>query len=236
MSRHYTKPNRADVLASFAPGRVTRLALGREQKQALRDRDGHLALSVVRHLLGARCASVKPATPYESFPLTEHTFQALAVRLGRRVGIKRSRALVRRLIAAGVIREVGSYRQPYRNQAGCSGFRVRSHSREKPKAGEPRARKRVFSAGIDGDSLAVDFSPRKRARTRRSDARQLTRSPKLSGYGGIARRSGPGRPRTLRRLCLWPARLRGRYRARAAPAPLSMRAVDGLRCRGRQNV
>jgi hypothetical protein len=34
-----------------------------------------------------------------------------------------------------------------------------SHSREKQKAREPRARKRVFSAGIDGDSLAVDFSP-----------------------------------------------------------------------------
>jgi hypothetical protein len=41
------------------------------------------------------------------------------------VGIKRSGALRLRLVVAGMIRDGGSYRQPYRNRAGGSGFRVR---------------------------------------------------------------------------------------------------------------
>jgi hypothetical protein len=117
------KPNLRDVLAALAPGRVTRLELSAEQKRALRDRDGQLALDVVRHLLGARAVSV-PAGNGSSFPLTEATFQAIARRLGRPVGIKRSRALVRRLLAAGVLESAGSYRQHYYNRAGAGGFRV----------------------------------------------------------------------------------------------------------------
>jgi hypothetical protein len=119
------KPNLAGVLASVVPGRVARLSLEGKQKRALRDPEGQLALNVLRHLLGARAASVRPGRAPEPFPLTEQTFQAVASRLGRPVGIKRSRALRRRLVAAGVIRDGGSYRQPYRNRAGGSGFRVR---------------------------------------------------------------------------------------------------------------
>jgi hypothetical protein len=50
------------------------------------------------------------------------------------------------------------------------------------------------------------------------------------------RRRGRGRPRTPRRLDSWPARSRGRCRARAALAPLSRHAVDGLRCRECRDV
>jgi hypothetical protein len=103
-----TKPSLAGVLASIVPGRVARRDLEGEQKRALRDHEGPLALDVLRHLLGARAASVRPRSAPAPFPLTEQTFQAVATRLGHQVGIKRSRALRRRLVAAGVIREGGS--------------------------------------------------------------------------------------------------------------------------------
>lgn len=48
------RPNLADVLAAITPGRVVRLDLTPEQRRAFRDRDGRIALDVVRHLLGAR--------------------------------------------------------------------------------------------------------------------------------------------------------------------------------------
>ena len=85
MAGRCSKPNLADVLAAFTPGCATRLTLSAEQKHALRDRDGQLALDVVRHLLGARAA----VTASGSFPLTEATFQTIARKLGQRVGIKR---------------------------------------------------------------------------------------------------------------------------------------------------
>jgi hypothetical protein len=91
-----TKPNLAGVLGSVVRGRVARLSLEQEQKRALRDHEGQLALDVLRHLLGARAASVRPGRAPEPFPLTEQTFQAVASRLGRPVGIKRSRLLRRR--------------------------------------------------------------------------------------------------------------------------------------------
>jgi hypothetical protein len=119
-----TKPTLADVLASVQTGRTIPLSLTPTQKSAFRDRDGRLALSVLRHLLGARAISVRPSTPRDLFPLTEATFQAIARRLGYRVGIKRSRQLLRRLTAAGVIASSGSYRQRYRNGPGSTGFRV----------------------------------------------------------------------------------------------------------------
>ena len=122
MARHAT-PNLAGVLGAIVPGRVTRLRLTEGQKRALRDREGQLALHVLRHLLGARAAAF-PST-VKTFPLTEPTFQAVARRLGRPVGIKRSRALVRRLVDTRVIETAGSYRQRYRNQGGNGGFRVR---------------------------------------------------------------------------------------------------------------
>jgi hypothetical protein len=115
------KPNLADVLRSVVRGRVARLSLNRAQKRALRDPDGQIALDVLRHLLGARAENGAP----KPFPLTEQTFQAVASRLGYRVGIKKARALRQRLVETGVLEGWGSYRQPYRNRAGSSGFRVR---------------------------------------------------------------------------------------------------------------
>ena len=108
------------VLANVVRGRVAYLVLTPEQKRALRDRDGRLALDVLRHLLGARDAIRAP----ERSPLVESAFQAVARKLGHEVGQKRSRLLIRRLHAAGVIVDSGQYRQPYRNSATRSGFKV----------------------------------------------------------------------------------------------------------------
>jgi hypothetical protein len=151
------KPNLAGVLASVVPGRVARLALEGEQKRALRDPEGQLALDALRHLLGARAASVRPGRPPGPFPLTEQTFQTVASRLGHPVGIKRSRTLRRRLLAVGVIRSGGSYRQPYRNRAGASGFRVRLY----------RLGVELRRSALRGKRLSAEFgtsSPRDRVR------------------------------------------------------------------------
>jgi hypothetical protein len=94
-------PRFEDVLASVCRGRVAYLVLTREQKGALRDPEGRIALDVLRHLLGAR-----PMVP-ERFPLTEQAFQAVAGRLGYVVGQKRCRRMVRRLLALRVIGECG---------------------------------------------------------------------------------------------------------------------------------
>ena len=117
------KPRLAGVLAAVVRGRVTPLKLTREQRLALGDRDGRLAVDVLRHLHAARMIAVAPAEPREAFPLTELTFQAVARKLGVTVGIKRSRGLIRRLCAEGVVEPSGSYRQRYTR--GLSGFRVR---------------------------------------------------------------------------------------------------------------
>jgi hypothetical protein len=109
-----------DVLAEVRRGRVVYLCLTPDQRRGLRDRDGQLALNVLRHLLGARADRRDP----ERFPLTEAAFQAVARRLGREVGQKRARRLIGRLRAAGVIADSGQYRQPYRQSAARSGFKV----------------------------------------------------------------------------------------------------------------
>jgi hypothetical protein len=111
-------PRVVDVLADVRRGRVAYVCLTREQKRALRDPEGQIALDVLRHLLGAR-----PMNP-ERFPLVEHAFQAIARRLGYVVGQKRCRRMVKRLLAAGVVEGRGHYRQPYRNSPVRSGFRV----------------------------------------------------------------------------------------------------------------
>lgn len=54
-----------DVLANVCRGRVAYLALTPEEKRALRDPEGQIALDLLRHLLGAR-----PMNP-ERFPLAE---------------------------------------------------------------------------------------------------------------------------------------------------------------------
>jgi hypothetical protein len=111
------------VLAHVCLGRVVHLDLTREQKKALRDADGHLALDVLRHLLGAREPAMK-GTPPERFPCVAFCFQAVAAKIGKPVGQKRARALVRRLIDADIIEVAGQYRQPYRNTGTRSGFQV----------------------------------------------------------------------------------------------------------------
>ena len=109
------------VLPRSFCGRVVRLELTREQKRALRDRDGQIALDVLRHLLGAREAMGAVGR----FPLSEHAFQAIARKLGYDVGQKRARALACRLVEAGITEEAGHYRQEHHNSAGRDGFHVR---------------------------------------------------------------------------------------------------------------
>jgi hypothetical protein len=111
-------PHLEDILANVRRGRVAYVCATPDQNRALRDTDGRIALDVLRHLLGAR-----PMTP-ERFPLTEQAFQAIARRLGYVLGQKRCRRMVARLAQAGVIGVAGQYRQPYRNSAVRSGFRV----------------------------------------------------------------------------------------------------------------
>lgn len=117
------KPNLAAVLAAIQPGNTVLISLTPQQKRALADQEGQLALTVVRHLLGARTASAQTDHARDRFPLTEATFQAVARKLGHKVGIKRSRALIRRMNVSGVLERSGSYRQPYRT-LGVSGYRV----------------------------------------------------------------------------------------------------------------
>jgi hypothetical protein len=129
-------------------GRVAYLCLTPEQKRQFRDLDGKLALDVLRHLLGAR------ADRQERFPLTEGAFQAVARKLGHQIGQKRSRLLIKRLLAAGVIVGSGSYRQPYRNTGVRTGFRVDLHrlaryaSRLASKAQRPVGKRRSVKSKI----------------------------------------------------------------------------------------
>jgi hypothetical protein len=118
MAARQRRPTLERMLANVRRGQVAYLVLTAEQKRALKDPGGRVALDVLRHLLGAR-----PANP-EKFPLTEQAFQAVARRLDYRVGQKRCRTMVRRLRRAGVIVQVGQYRQPYRNTGTRSGFCV----------------------------------------------------------------------------------------------------------------
>jgi hypothetical protein len=141
-------PHLQDVLASVRRGRVAYVVLTREQKRALRDPEGKIALDVLRHLLGAR-----PMTP-ERFPLTEQAFQAVARKIGYGVGQKRCRRMVRRLLATSVVVRAGQYRQPYRDSAARSGFCVALY-----KLGR---RLRVALHEYDGGLRAPRFAKRKR--------------------------------------------------------------------------
>lgn len=140
-----------------------------------------MALDVLRHLLGAR-----PMTP-ERFPLTEQAFQAVARKLGYVVGQKRSRRMVGLLTATGVIAKAGHYRQPYRNTAVRSGFRVqlyklgrrlrrvdaRRPSKRKHPVGTPAAVKPVFRARWWQHPLFGDLLGLPPPGIRRSDLRRM---------------------------------------------------------------
>jgi hypothetical protein len=183
-----------DVLADVRRGRVAYLCLTPEQKRRLRDQDGQLALDVLRHLLGARADRRDP----ERFPLTEGAFQAVARKLDLAVGQKRSRLLIRRLGAAGVVVGSGQDRQPYRQSDTRSGFKVslyrlgrlakalrRSRRRQAKRpvgsaaSVKPRSALRWWQHPLFGDAcgLPPPEIPRGRARAMRS-LDELFQSPR----------------------------------------------------------
>jgi hypothetical protein len=143
------------VASAVVPGRVVRLRLAPEQREALRDHDGQLGLDVLRHLLGARfVVQPKPAP----FPLTAEAFQRVAGKLGVRVGIKRSYTIIRRLSDAGIIENIASYRQPYGTSAAPSGFRVTLYRlAAKVASVRPARRQRAIGGGA-----VVNPLPRRR--------------------------------------------------------------------------
>jgi hypothetical protein len=174
------------VLGMVVRGRAIRLDLEREQSRALRDPDGQIGLDVVRHLLGARaCLVVAPAP----FPLTEEAFQRVAGKLGHAVGIKRSRTIIRRLLATGVITTAGSYRQMYQNTDTRSGFRVtlfslgakiaRRRSAPQQRAVGRRGRVKPFRwwkhglFGTPDGRPPPGLSKRQRCRMRSADEREM---------------------------------------------------------------
>jgi hypothetical protein len=116
-----TAPPLAQVLANVVPGRGQWLRLTESQRRPLGDRDGRIALRVIRALNRATDTTCRQST---AFPLTEGAFQAIARRLGLSIGQKRARAIIKRCIALGVLESAGSYRQRYRSSASRSGFRV----------------------------------------------------------------------------------------------------------------
>lgn len=99
----------ADVLAMVVPGRVVRPELLPEQQRALHCDNNALALEILQHLLGAREAAGVGAD--EQFPMTATAMQAVALRLGRKAGIKRLYKARSSLERAGVIAIDGSYRR-----------------------------------------------------------------------------------------------------------------------------
>jgi hypothetical protein len=106
------------VLAAVRPGQAWILNLTAAERAALDDDEGRFALSVLQHLLDAR-RRVVTGRPWEPAPLTGETVRRVALRLGHRVGEHRCLRLIRRLRDAGVIVDVGSYRDR------CTGFRIR---------------------------------------------------------------------------------------------------------------
>jgi hypothetical protein len=134
-------PPLEQVLANVVRGRDQRLRLSERQRRGLDDRDGRIALQVLRALVRARKATCPPMRT-ESFPLTEDAFQAIARRLGLSVGDKRARAIIKRCITLGVLESAGSYRQRYRSSSVRSGFRVPLY-----RLGTTAAAKRKASVG-----------------------------------------------------------------------------------------
>ena len=114
------------VLAAVTPGHTVRLRLTADQKLLLRDRDGKIALDVLRHLVGALAtlAAQTGGIGPDKFPFTGHAIQAVARKRGHEVGVKRCYEMKRRLVDAAVIEASGSYRQPYTNNAAFTGYRV----------------------------------------------------------------------------------------------------------------
>ncbi len=184
-------PSLEPVLAAVQPGRVVSLELTPEQRRALRNVDGQIALDVLRYTLGARAAIGAP----DRFPLSEHAFQAVARKLGHGVAQKRSRALKRRLIDAGVIDPSGSYRQRYKDQETRSGYRVtlyrlaagvlrfaKSHLPVGKRTSVKRPKRlRWWQHPLFGDYKGLPPPGIPRARLRRMWSRTSYSSPRVTG-------------------------------------------------------
>ena len=97
------------MLPLIRADRNVRLRLTPERRQATADRDGILARRVLRALHQARHEAASPDWNGTSFPLSGFAFQAIAHKLGVRVGIKHSRAIIRRARECGLLQDAGPY-------------------------------------------------------------------------------------------------------------------------------
>ena len=86
------------------------------------DEEGRLGLSCVQHLVWARDRA--GASAETLCPITEETMRLVAAKLGEVITIKTCRRLLRRLVEAGVIERVGSYRQAYATGPVFKGYHV----------------------------------------------------------------------------------------------------------------
>jgi len=93
------------VLAQVRPGHAAILNLRPEQREALADPFGLIALSHLAHLLYARAHTDLAGR----FPLVERFEQRLGSRLQQRLADKKARDVTKRLADAGVIERDGGY-------------------------------------------------------------------------------------------------------------------------------
>jgi hypothetical protein len=112
-----------DVIRNVAPGRQARFNLTAAQRAALADPDGRLALTILRHLIGAR--HVTPGAPVHQTPFTPEAVRRAALSLVYgTIGRAHARRLRARLVEQGILVPDGSYRPGYRDQAGDGPHRV----------------------------------------------------------------------------------------------------------------
>ena len=112
-SRNNRAPTLEGLLPLVArPGRHVRLNLTELQRRALAaDRDGNLALYLLRTQLRARDAATRPKLPPFSFPFTKNAIVAIGQALGLQIGEKRAYRMIRLLVATGVLVRNHSYRR-----------------------------------------------------------------------------------------------------------------------------
>jgi hypothetical protein len=151
--------SREAVLEEVSPGRIIAVDTTNAGPTELRDTNGRLAMLILEHFLGAR-TRVVTRNAWESFPLTEDTIQAVALRLGHRIGTKKCRALRRQLVSAGVLRDAGSYRQAYSGGAVFSGYRVTLYAVTRARLKKALSTSRGSFKRPVGKRVAVKRSPR----------------------------------------------------------------------------
>lgn len=187
------RPNLDDVLAAVVPGRVEPLNLTAEQKRSFRDREGQLALHLLRHALGARAAS--PTPPPDDFPLQPLFLQSVARALGVNVGVKRCYMMRRRLLDAQVLTHVGSYRPAYRNRAGAGTYRVPLFALAARVAAEIRRR------ACGAPHLLASSRQRRRVKTR--ETRRWWQHPLFGTLDGLPPPEMRGQSKQAKRMRMW---------------------------------